>query len=476
MATALATAIVAVTLAGESRAAGRPNFIVILTDDQSFDMVAALSGEQVQTPHLDELARRGLAFTRAYNMGSWSGAVCEASRTMLHTGRSLWRARTRHDKLTEDVASEGLWSQRLRRAGYRTYFSGKWHVNCDPHAVFDVVRHVRPGMPQQTPAGYGRPMAGRPDEWSASDPARGGYWQGGRHWSQVVADDALMFVQEASAGTQPFFIYLAFNAPHDPRQAPQEYLDRYTIESIDVPPSFQAAYPFAELIGCNAHYRDESLAPFPRTQHAVQVHRREYYSIISHLDAQIGRITRALDSSSARRNTYVFFTSDHGLALGSHGLFGKQDMYEHSVRVPLIVAGPGVPAGERVDAPVYLQDVMATTLELAGVPPDTTIDFRSFVPALRGETLRSYDAIYGAYLGLQRMITLDGYKLIVYPGARRLRLYHLARDPDELVDLAGDASYRPVLQRLLERLVQCQCELDDPLRLPDDVTDWAARD
>ena len=114
--------------------------------------------------------------------------------------------------------------------------------------------------------------------------------------------------------------------------------------------------------------RDEDLAPFPRTAFAVQTHRREYYAAVTHLDAQIGRILDALEKSPAAANTYVFFTADHGLSCGEHGLMGKQNLYDASVRVPFIVAGPGVPAGKKIDAPVYLQDAMPTVLKLAGAP------------------------------------------------------------------------------------------------------------
>jgi hypothetical protein len=225
-------------------AADPPNVIVILADDQSFETIAALGHPQIQTPQLDQLVRRGLSFTRAYNMGSWSGAVCVASRTMLNTGRFLWHAQSLHNTLASDRVATPLWSQRLRRAGYRTYFSGKWHLNGSPQDAFEVARHIRPGMPNQTPAGYDRPREGTVDAWSPSDPTIGGYWQGGRHWSEVLADDALAFLQDASTSDAPFFLYLAFNAPHDPRQSPQAFVDRYPAGSIEIPVNFLPEYPF----------------------------------------------------------------------------------------------------------------------------------------------------------------------------------------------------------------------------------------
>jgi choline-sulfatase len=261
-------------------------------------------------------------------------------------------------------------------------------------------------------------------------------------------------------------MYIAFNAPHDPRQSPQEYVDRYPPERIDVPENFLAEYPHARAIGCAPTLRDEHLAPFPRTEHAVKVHRGEYYALIEHLDAQIGRILDALDASGQAENTWIFFTADHGLACGHHGLMGKQNLYEHSTRVPFLVAGPGVPAGQTREQPIYLQDAMATTLALAGAEKPEQIYFNSFLPLIDDPDAPSpYDAVYGAYLGLQRSITVEGYKLIVYPQASVVRLYHLAVDPEEMQDLADDPAHAQRRSDLLQRLVELQAKLGDDVDL-----------
>lgn len=445
----------------------KPNILFLFTDDQTWDAVHALGGAEVITPNLDQLARKGLIFSRAYNMGAWHGAVCVASRTMLNTGLSLWRAREREPDLSEDVRLGKFWAQRLARAGYETYFTGKWHVQADVHRIFgnQRVHHVRPGMPDQTDAGYDRPQEGVPDTWQPWDPSRGGYWQGGRHWSEIVADDAIEFLEQAAAREAPFFIYVAFNAPHDPRQSPKEYLDQYPLSQIAIPRNFMPEYPFAEAIGCGRKLRDERLAPFPRTEYAVRVHRQEYYAIITHLDTQIGRVMDALNQTSLASNTYIFLTSDQGLAVGHHGLLGKQNMFDHSVRVPMMVAGPNIPAGNRIETAVYLQDIMPTTLELAGVAPDTSIEFHSLLPLIRGTNKESYRAIYGAYRHLQRMVTKKGFKLIVYPEVPRILLFDLRNDPEELHDLANDPAYRETLRDLFSELLRFQAEMGDTLDL-----------
>jgi choline-sulfatase len=406
-----------------------------------------------------------VTFTHAYNQGSWSGAVCVASRTMLNTGRFLWRADRGYNTAEQERRGGRFWSEYMKRAGYDTYMTGKWHVRADAQAAFDFVTHVRGGMPAQTPQGYNRPIEGQPDPWKPWDRKFGGYWQGGKHWSEVLGDDATGFLKQAAGRERPFFMYLAFNAPHDPRQSPKEYVEKYPLENVDLPDNFLPEYPYKDAIGCGKSLRDERLAPFPRTPRAVKVNRQEYYAIITHMDAQVGRILDALRASGKAENTYIFFTADHGLAVGHHGLLGKQNLYDHSVRVPLMVVGPDVPAGKRIDTPVYLQDIMPSTLELAGVEKPDHVQFKSLMPLIAGREEAPYDAVYGAYLKLQRSVQQDGFKLLLYPKIAKARLYNLGDDPDEMHDLAEDEQYLPVMKRLFARLLALQKETGDELDL-----------
>ena len=453
------------------RAAGtlrgtKPNILFLFADDQCFEAIHALGCDEIETPNLDRLVKKGVTFTHAHNMGSWTGAVCVASRTMLNTGRWLWNARAVDRTLLEEAQGGRLWSQMLRAAGYETYFTGKWHVKIDPETIFDHVTHVRPGMPNDTPQGYNRPIEGRPDPWAPWDPQFGGYWKGGRHWSEVLGDDATEYLRQAAGRDKPFFMYLAFNAPHDPRQSPREYVDRYPLEKVKVPSNFLAEYPYKDAIGCGKGLRDEKLAPFPRTEYAVKVHRQEYYAIITHMDAQIGRILDALEASGKADDTIIFFTADHGLAVGHHGFMGKQNLYDHSVRVPLIVCGPGIEAGGRVDAPVYLQDIMPTTLDLAGAERPDHVEFRSLLGFLEEPGQMGYGFIYGAYLNQQRMVFDGRFKLLHYPSIDTWRLYDLQKDPLEMNDLAADEAHAPHLQRMQRLLIRAMKAADDPLSLP----------
>jgi choline-sulfatase len=450
------------TVAAED--AGRPNILFIFADDQSYETIAAHGFDEVQTPNLDRLARGGTSFSHAYNMGSWSGAVCIASRMMLNSGRTVWRAERVHPQAELERRRGRWWGEAMKAAGYKTYMTGKWHLPADPYRSFDVVRDVRPGMPKDTPSSYRRPPDAGEDEWSPSDASLGGYWEGGTHWSEVVGNHGVDFLALAAVEDRPFFMYLAFNSPHDPRQSPAEYVDRYPVGSIRLPESFLPDYPFADAIGCGPGLRDENLAPFPRSPDAVRTHRQEYFAIITHMDHQIGRILDALAASGKAENTWVFFTADHGLAVGNHGLMGKQNQYDHSVRVPFIVMGPGVKKGHTITEPIYLQDVMPTTLQLAGAGRPDHIEFQDLLPVLDGGP-SGYDAIYGSYLDLQRSVRTRSHKLIVYPKAGVVRLYDLENDPQELHDLAGEPSSPAVIDALFAKLLELQDRYGDSLDL-----------
>ncbi|MCR9294185.1 MAG: sulfatase-like hydrolase/transferase [bacterium] len=442
----------------------RPNILFIFADDQSYETIHALGNSEIQTPSLDRLVAQGTTFSHAYNMGSWSGAVCVASRTMLNSGRFVWRAKAIYDTSEQERLAGRWWSEYMKQAGYKTYFTGKWHCKADAEKAFDVVRNVRGGMPNQTDAGYDRPQPDGTDPWSPADPQFGGYWKGGKHWSEVVGDDAVDFLDMAQDQQQPFFMYVAFNAPHDPRQSPQEFVDRYPQEKVQVPVNFLPMYPHKDQIGLGASLRDEKLGTFPRTELCVRVHRQEYYAIITHMDVQIGRILDKLEASGMADNTWIFFTADHGLACGHHGLMGKQNMYDHSLRVPFLVAGPAAAANVQIEAPIYLQDVMPTCLELAGVDKPEHVEFQSILPILGGQA-SSYQEIYGCYLELQRCIRTQRHKLICYPKAKVVRLFDLAEDPMEMRDLADLPDYQQLKKELFALLLQQQELQDDTLDL-----------
>lgn len=449
--------------AGNPNSADKPNILFIIADDLAFDCIHATGNKEVKTPNLDDLARAGTTFTHTYNMGGWNGAICMASRTMLNSGRFLWHAH-RLDMKQEQAAGR-TWSQTMSTAGYETYFTGKWHVALKPAEIFDHVGSVRGGMPNQTPEGYNRPIEGQPDQWKPWDKSKNGFWKGGKHWSEVVGDETIGFLDNAQKSDKPFFMYIAFNAPHDPRQSPKEFVEMYPTEDIPTPINFQPEYPYKDGIGCGKGLRDARLAPFPRTEYSVKVNRQEYYAIITHMDREIGRILDKLERSGMADNTYVFFTADHGLAVGHHGLIGKQNMYDHSIRIPFFAKGKGIPANEQNETKIYLQDVIPTSMELAGIKKPDFVRFESLMPLIRGQKQQHYDSIYGGYIALQRMVIQDDMKLILYPKIQKARLFDLKNDPFEMNDLAESPEHAAKMKSLFAELLKLQSDTGDELDL-----------
>ncbi|MEO0332707.1 MAG: sulfatase/phosphatase domain-containing protein, partial [Bacteroidota bacterium] len=163
--------------------------------------------------------------------------------------------------------------------------------------------------------------------------------------------------------------------------------------------------------------------------------------------------------------TYIFFSADHGLSVGRHGLLGKQNMYDHSIRIPLMMVGPSIPANQEIGTDVYLQDIMATSLELADIEKPDYVDFNSFLNLAKGGDAEAYDAIYGAYVNYQRMIRKGGMKLIVYPNTNQVLLYNLEDDPKEINNLADNPAYANQVASLFRDLQLLQQQYADTLDL-----------
>jgi choline-sulfatase len=455
--------------APQEPASDRPNFLFIICDDLMFRTIHGLNNPEVQTPNIDRLMSSGCAFTHCFHQGSWSGAVCVPSRTMLNSGLTAFHAEAGLDEVP-------TWGQTLGDAGYDTYMCGKWHL--DPTVLqrsFKELGPVAPGMLTSTPingAAYDRPRPG--DNWQPWDESLKGHWIHTGLWvnekpdqikhSASVYTDCFIdhLLNKAAKRNTPFFMYLGFNSPHDPRQAPKEFVDLYPQDKIEVPPNFLPEHPFDQG---DYKIRDEVLAPFPRTPADVQLHRREYYALITYTDHQVGRILDALQQSGKASNTYVIFTADHGLAVGEHGLMGKQNMYDCSVRMPLIISGPGVAAGKRIDELVYQHCMYATTCDLAGVPIPSTVQFPSLASLLHGQGQSPYDSVFSYYIGFQRMVRNKTHKLIVYPQIKRVQVFDIENDPWEMHDLSDDPASAGIKNDLMQRLVQYQHELGDKLDL-----------
>ena len=434
-----------------------PNVLFLFTDDQNAELVGALGNPHILTPHTDRLVREGTAFTNAYIMGASSPGVCLPSRAMLLTGRTLW-----------NIENQGIWGYEIsaknktlpevfRDAEYNTFVVGK----NDPGRTGHIGRAYTHGgrlLLQGYSDQFNVPIFDfRPDgDYRGVEPTI----NHGVHSAEMYADDTIAFLQQYATGERPFYAYVAFQTPHDPWQAPEEYHAMYDPEQIPLPASFMPQHPFDNGM---LQVRDEKLLPHPRTPAAVRQAIADYYATMTHTDAQIGRILAALEESGQYDNTIIIFSSDNGLAVGRHGLVGKQNVYEHAVRVPLIIAGPGIPRGETRTQLSYINDIYPTLCDLFGFPIPETVDFKSLLPVIQNCAAPHRDHIYLAFMSWQRAIRNERHKLIEYAvdGVRHTQLFDLQEDPEELNNLAADPAYQSTLADLRQLLASERVRLND---------------
>lgn len=427
----------------------RPNILFLFTDDQRFDAVRALGNPEVATPNMDRLVAQGTTFTHATVQGSTVPAVCQPSRAMLMTGRTLYHA-------PRDCGEFVTLPQHLRAHGYATFGTGKWH-------------NAPPSFARSFTAGAEIFYGGMSNHLEVPvhdfDPS-GSYPAEARHVgksfsSELFSDAAIDFLRRHD-GNRPFFAYVSYTAPHDPRMAPREYAEMYDPGRVAVPENFMPVHPFdnGEMV-----IRDELLAPFPRTPEIVQEHIAAYWAMITHLDAHLGRVLDALEESGHADNTIIVFAGDNGLAVGQHGLMGKQNLYEHSVRAPLVMAGPGIPAGARSDALCYLLDIFPTLTDLVDLPIPATVEGHSLAPIIRGETERIRENLFHAYMDKQRCVRDERFKLVEYftGDGRVTQLFDLVADPWEQANLASAPGMDAEVTRLRGELIRWQRALDDPM-------------
>lgn len=268
-----------------------------------------------------------------------------------------------------------------------------------------------------------------------------------KHACEVFADEAIRFIHEQSSG--PFFAYVPFDGPHDPHIVPDDFPIRYTPDQIPLPPNFLPQHPFNNG---EMSIRDEQLLPWPRTEENVRSFLAEYYRYISFLDAQIGRVLAALEASPHAKNTIIVFSADSGVARGSHGLIGKQNVYEHSMRVPLVIAGPGIAENKRSDAMCYLFDVLPTLGKLCAVAGPKTSDGIDFSATLSDSSKPARSQLIFAYRNVQRAFTDGRWKLIRYPQVDRTQLYDLEADPFEINNLADKPEFTTKVAELTTAL------------------------
>lgn len=449
----------------------KPNILLLFTDDQRFNTIGAINNRQIKTPNLDRLCKDGTYFTDCYIQGGSCPAVCMPSRAMLHTGRDLFSIEGSGESIPDEHI---LLGEHLQRSGYSCFGTGKWHNGkesylrsfssgaeiffggMDDHWNVPACRYPENGIfPDEQPAPWADGTGNIEQIPKVFD-----HIESGKHSTDLFADAAVDFLNHYNR-EKPFFLYTAFMAPHDPRTMPEKYHSMYDPDEILLPDNFMNSHPFdnGEL-----DVRDEHLAAHPRDEAEIRRHLAEYYAMITHLDDAIGSIFDALKACGEFDNTLIILAGDNGLALGSHGLMGKQNLYEHSIHVPLIMSGPGVPRDRECEAPVYLYDLFPTLCDYLQIKTPSTVKGKSFAGSFVGSEDSVRRTMFYGYRDYQRALRSGRYKLIVYlvQDKIRIQIFDLASDPLETRDLSKDQSLTNVSQRLRRELLHEMSAASDP--------------
>jgi arylsulfatase A-like enzyme len=455
----LAAAAAVATL--DSQEMKQPNVLFLLTDDQRWSTVGAFGVEPVFTPAMDRLVAEGTTFTNCYIQGSMGGAVCVPSRAMMMTGRKPYDG-------TRIPPEHGMIGETFRAAGYDTFSTGKWHQ--DRAAFNRSFNHggniYFGGMHQYHTGGHRTPIL------TDFDPS-GKYPKEltktySRFSSELFADATVDFLRNRDS-ENPFFAYVSFTSPHDPRHAPEWFQSLYPDEEMDLPENFMTLHPFDNG---TLRIRDEDLGPYPRTKESVKREIALYFGMVTEVDYQIGRILDELDQLGITEETIVVFASDHGLAVGQHGLLGKQNVYEHSVKPPMVLRGPGIPQSEKRDTFINLHDINPTLIELAGLKPADTVEAKSFAAAVSDAKVVHRESAAMGYAWHQRALRRGKWKLIEYmvKGEASRQLFDLDSDPFELHNLIDHPLHQKVGREMHAELAQMLRDRGDVVDI--DKPEW----
>jgi choline-sulfatase len=426
-----------------------------MSDEHNPQVMGCAGHPIIRTPHLDALAARGTRFSSAYT----TCPICVPARAAFALGRYVHQV----GYWDNGDAYEGAipsWHHSLRARGHEVVSIGKLHfrgAKGDDHgftreivpmhvvdAIGDVKGFVRDNIPKRKGGDKMAKYAG---------PGESPYTV----YDREIAAQAQIWLHEAARRRhdRPWVLFVSFVAPHFPLTAPPEWYYEYAARDLPMPKQYAAAerpdHPYlrdyAHCVDYDTHFKGPA-----DVKRAVA----GYYGLVSSVDENMGKVLRALERSGLAGTTRVLYTSDHGDNVGARGLWGKSTFYEESAGVPLIVAGAGLPAATVREQPASHVDVQPFVFECVGAPAprDDALPGVSLARLAAGErpdraVLSEYHAI-GSVAGA--FMLRDGQYKYVHYVAYRPQLFDLARDPGELVDVAGDPAYAPVLERLRRRL------------------------
>jgi choline-sulfatase len=440
-----------------------PNFLVIMSDEHNPKVLGCNGHPVISTPNIDALAARGTLFSSAYT----TSPVCIPARAGFACGKYIhqigfWDNADAYDGTVKS------WHHELRDRGHRVVSIGKLHFRqpgedhgfteeqIPMHIIDgkgDLMGLVRDDQPRRGGAKKMAAMAG---------PGESPY----TFYDKDICSRAQIWLREEGARDdgKPWVLFVSFVAPHFPLTAPPEHYYKYWNQELPMPKLYareqRPTHPYLEDYRNSFCYDD-----YFETDTDVKRAISGYFGLVSYLDENIGKVLKALEGAGLMENTRVMYTSDHGDNLGSRGLWGKSTMYDEIAGVPMIMAGPGIPVGKRIDTPVSHVDCFPTIVETVGVPFSQLKDTHpgySLMDIANGEKPKR--TVLSEYHGMGSTtgafaVRVGKWKYIHY-AKYHPQLFDLDADPDEVDDLASNPAFAGVLEECRAALYSV-CDPDE---------------
>jgi choline-sulfatase len=430
------------------------NTLFIFSDQHTRRAMSCMDHAVVKTPHLDRLAERGTLFRAGYT----NGPICVPARASLATGRYVHDIE-KWDNCKPYFGEEPSWGHRLADAGHRAVSIGKLHYRSEKDASGFTPEH----LPMHVLYGQGMLFTICRDPMPVSKKFAHLVHKSGEgestytQYDHRITERTLQWLKEEGASSdKPWGLFVSLVCPHPPWNAPADFYKQYPLEDIDLPlaytvkerPMHPGLEDYRHFFGVRDEFDEETLRRVIAS----------YYGMITYLDDNIGKLIAGLEKLGLTDSTRIIYASDHGESMGQKGMFSKCNMFEESVGVPMIMAGPDVPVGKVVDTPTQLLDVFPTILQSTGVTPtdeDSVLPGTSLLDIAQGQKperiVFSEQHSAGAKSAVY-MVRSDDYKYVRYMEDYPPQLYDLKSDPMELNDLAGDPAYSEVLARYETKL------------------------
>ena len=472
----------------------RPNILVLMTDQQRFDTVSAYGINPIcRTPHIDNLAQRGVRFENAFT----PTAICSPARASFYTGLYPHKHGVTANGLTLREGVRGI-NHYLEEAGYACGYAGKWHVDqqrgpSDLGFVGkDFLGYAFPGSKLLPGLQFGAGMRNSPNHYEVylkergfniptvshrfvgTNPSNQAQEMFALHEGEVescieyfVAEETIRVMEQLAGGESPFFIWANFWGPHTPCLVPEPYFSMYNPSDIPEHPSYCETFvrkPYVQ------RHIEKMWGLGDYGWRGFQEISARYYGHCTLIDDMVGRILATLDRFGLTENTVVVFTADHGDCMGAHKLIEKGEfMYDEIYRIPLVVAHPDCERAASVnDDFVYLHEFLPSALDIAGLDVPEHLDGQSFLPAMLGrDEPNGRQEVYCIFdrhftVANQRMVRTRTHQL-TFNSSDTGELYDLAADPYQLNNVYGQPDYEEVRLDLMRRMENYMKDLKDPL-------------